>query len=244
MTKEPHILLLAGSTQARQTAEALQAQGLSYAAWMSEAPRGSGQMPQAPQLRRFDSAAQMQAAMVQGGFDAVLDAGHVFDAATTAQAFAAARALGLPHLRLARPAWDLPQAERVHDVTAASALIPPGARVFSATGWDSLPAFAGFAGEVLLLRQTRRHGRAAPWPFVELVFGDPPFSVRAERALFEALRVDTLVCRNIGGEASMPKIEAAQALALRLIVIERPAPPSGMRVVTDMTAALDWMAGL
>jgi precorrin-6A/cobalt-precorrin-6A reductase len=161
MNTRPHILLLAGSSEAQRMAEALAARGLTYAAWLSEAPRGAAPFAPVPQLRRFADGAAMQGAMVQGGFDAVIDAGHGFDAQTTAQACAAAGALGLPVLRLAREAWDLPPQERARDVRAANAMLLPAARVFCATGWDSLPDYAGFVGAVLLLRQTRRHARAA-----------------------------------------------------------------------------------
>jgi len=239
-----HILLLAGSLEARQLAGALAARGLSCETWVSEAPRGAAPLPQAPQLRRFADAQAMQAAVMQGGFTAIVDAGHGFDAQATAQGFAAARALGLPHVRLLRPPWDLPAQQRVPDARAANARIGAHARVFCTTGRDSLPDFAGFAGEVLLLRQTRRHALPVPYPFVEPVFGVPPFTAAAEQALFAALRVDTLVCRNIGGEVSMTKLEAAEALGITLIAIDRPEGPPGMVQVAQPEAARDWVLGL
>jgi precorrin-6A/cobalt-precorrin-6A reductase len=241
------LLLLAGSFEARRMAEALSAQGVSYKAWLSEAPRGDAVMPQIPRLRRFDSAHEMQEALAQGGFHAVLDASHGFDRCVTRQAYRACAALGLPLLRLERAAWeikDTPKWQRVRDVAGANALIKPGARVFCATGWDSLPEYEGFRGEVLMLRQTRRHSRPAPRDFVELVFGDPPFSVAGERTVFGTLRVDTLVCRNLGGAASRPKLDAAADLDLEVILIERPAAPSGIYAVETIQSALDWVRSL
>lgn len=247
MKTSPHILLLAGSFEARHLAEQLSAQGLRYTAWLSEAPRGSAMMPQIPLLRRFKDAASMQAAIAHEEFTAIMDASHTFDRSVTHQAVATSQALGLPYLRLERPAWQTQGRAGWHhatDVVAANAHIAKGARVFCATGWESLPDYAGFAGEVLLLRQTRRHSRAAPYPFVELVFGDPPFSVVDEQALFKSLGVDVLICRNLGGMASRPKLDAAEALGLKVILIDRPAAPEGSSCVADADAALEWMRGL
>ncbi|MEP3675809.1 precorrin-6A/cobalt-precorrin-6A reductase [Sulfitobacter sp.] len=247
MTKTPHILLLAGSFEARHLAEQLSEQGLQYTAWLSEAPRGSAMMPQVPLLRPFADGAAMQAAVAEGGFTAVMDASHTFDRSVTHQAVATAQALDLPYLRLERPAWETQGRAhwcRVPDVAQGNARISQGARVFCATGWDSLSGYAGFAGEVLLLRQTRRHRRLAPYPFVELVFGDPPFNAHDEQALFKRLSVDTLICRNLGGAASRPKLDAADALGLDVILIDRPAAPEGTASVADVGAALEWVRGL
>lgn len=247
MKSGPHILLLAGSFEARHLAERLSAQRVQYTAWLSEAPRGAAVMPQVPLLRRFGDSAAMQDAISEGGFTAVLDASHTFDRSVTHQAVAAACALGLPYLRLERPAWNTMGKPRWHlaaNVAEANARIDAGRRVFCATGWDSLSEYAGFAGEVLLLRQTRRHDRAAPYPFVELVFGDPPFSAEDEQALFTELHVDMLICRNLGGRASRPKLDAAEALDLDVILIDRPAAPEGILRVSGSDAAVDWVAKL
>lgn len=228
-------------------AEVLSSHGVPYDAWLSEAPRGDARMPQIPLLRRFDTVEDMRDAMVQGGYTAVLDASHVFDRSVTQQGFGAAKTLGLPYLRLERPAWETdghPKLHRASDVAAANAMIGQGTRVFCATGWDSLPEYAGFQGGVLMVRQTRRHTRSAPFPFVELVFGDPPFTAADEQALFKDLKVDMLICRNLGGPASRPKLDAAQALDLEVILIERPLAPQGLPTVADIHTALEWTLAL
>lgn len=247
MSGDPHILLLAGSFEARQVAEALGALGIRYTVWLSEMPRGAAPLPQMPKLRRFENAGAMQAEIAQEGFTAVLDASHVFDRLVTHQASVAALTLGLPYLRVARAPWDHsahPRWRPARDVAAANAMVPPGARVFCATGWDSLPEYAGFCGAVLMLRQTRRHARTAPYPFVELVFGDPPFDAHHEQQLFARLGVDLLICRNLGGVASRPKLDAATALDLDVILIDRPAAPAGLLVVKQIDAAVAWVASL
>ncbi len=228
-------------------AQALMQAQISYEDWISEAPRGMAQMPQIPRLMRFTSCADMQDAITQGGFSAVIDASHGFDAATTRQAQAAADALELPYLRITRAKWSadgLANVRSVANVAQANARVRRGSRVFSATGWDSLADYAEFKGEVLMLRQTRRHSRPAPYPFVKLVFNDPPFTIQGEQALFQKLRVDMLICRNLGGTASRPKLDAACALGLEVLLIDPPALAGGALTVAEVEDAMDWLNGL
>ncbi|MCX7566116.1 precorrin-6A/cobalt-precorrin-6A reductase [Sulfitobacter sp. F26169L] len=243
MVNGGHILLLAGSFEARRVAQRLRGAGVPFDVWVSEQPRSGTPEPDFAHLRRFETTQDMQTAIAKGGFCAVLDASHSYDSTVTAQAFAASAVLKLPYLRLDRPAWHCEDAlwQCAADVAAANAMIGQGARVFCTTGWDSLRDYAVFAGEVLMLRQTRHHTRAAPYPFVELVFGDPPFSVADEQALFLQKRVDTLVSRNLGGQRSRPKLDAATALGLRVILIDRPPQPDNLPTVFDIEKALDWV---
>lgn len=237
------ILLFGGSAEARQIALALRGQGLQMDVLMSEPPRGDVPMPVPWRLYVFDDVAALAAQMAQA--DLVVDASHGFDAAATQLGSAAAVLARVPFVTLSRPVWRLEAANwrAASDVTAAMGMTGAGARVFAATGWESLPQMAGFAGEVVLLRQTTRHDRSAPYDFVELVFGEAPFSVISEEALFKELRVDTLICRNLGGVPSRPKLEAAKTLGLRVILIDRPPLPQGVEVVETVKGALDWVAG-
>jgi len=245
MTGRPDILLLAGSAEARQIGAALRDQGFSVRALMSEPPRGSNPMPMPYELHDFDDLGGLTTQMQ--GCRAVVDASHGFDGIMTQQGYLAARQAGLPFVSLSRPMWDVEAGRNLQaasNVRSANAMIPAGARVFSATGWASLPDYLPFEGSQLFLRQTGRHDRRAPYDCVELVFGDPPFTLANEIALFERLAVDVLICRNLGGLPSRPKVDAAEALGLTTILIDRPAPPQGALVVRDVGAVLDWVAEL
>jgi precorrin-6A/cobalt-precorrin-6A reductase len=101
--------------------------------------------------------------------------------------------------------------------------------------------FVPFRGSRLMLRQTSRHERPAPYDFVELIFGEPPFTVAQEIALFRDLSVDLLICRNLGGVASRPKVDAALALGVPVILIARPSPPQDAPRLSDIDAICDWV---
>ena len=238
------ILILAGSAEARIIAQSAAAAGAEVQAWVTEPPRGPSPMPVPCTLVSLENPQAIAARM--RGFDAVLDASHGFDGAMTSLGYRAARLAGLPFLSVRRPPW---QAEAgnwrsARDIAAALPMIARGARVFSATGWASLSEYAGFSGALLMLRQTTRHDRQPPFDFVQPVFGDPPFTAEQETALFRELSVDLLICRNLGGAPSRPKLEAALALGIDVILIDRPAPPAGLEFVTGTAPALAWLAAL
>jgi len=59
----------------------------------------------------------------------------------------------------------------------------------------------------------------------------------------ERERIDVLVTKNSGGDATYPKISAARALGLPVIMISRPETPRNVEEVTTADAALEWLEG-
>ena len=188
---------------------------------------------------------EMAAYLRAHAFTAVMDAGHGFDADISQIAFDAAARVGVPYLRVLRPMWDITApVERAASVAAAARMIRPHARVFAATGRGTVADFAPFAGARLYLRQTNAQARTKLPPFAEAVYGQPPFTQAAEEALFRALQIDTLVLRNVGGVPSRPKLDAARAMGLRVIAIDRPAAPASAQVLDTPDAAIHWVERL
>ena len=72
-------------------------------------------------------------------------------------------------------------------------------------------------------------GRGSPLPLHQyaLVTGRGPFASEAEQGLLEVHNIDVLVCKASGGEATEPKLAAARALGLPVVMIRRPPPPRG-----------------
>ena len=240
----PKLLLLAGSAEARQLAERLLGEGFDLSAWLTEPPRSDTPMPVSYALRDPSDKGALRRDMA--GFDAVLDLSHGFDALLSHAGYAAASELGLPFVRFERPAWpiDNPLLQAAPDVASAARSIPRGARVFAATGCPSLKEFVPFRGSRLMLRQTSGHDRSAPYDFVDLIFDTPPFTVEGEMALFRELAVDLLICRNLGGEGSRPKVDAALALGIPVVLIDRPPLPQNAPRLSDLDAIFDWVRNL
>lgn len=245
MDHTSHILLVAGSAEAHQIAQAVAQTSQKMQAILRRPERSFGPLAVPSRIWSPTSPDAMKKFISDEGITAVCDAGHGFDGDISAMAAEVSAGLGLPYLRVMRPAWDIaPPAERAADVAEAAAMITPGARVFAATGRGTLSAFSPFCGDRLFLRQTSRAGDDPAPEYVKIVHGSPPFGLQDEMALFQLLNIDTLICRNVGGRNSRPKLDAALRLGIRTILIDRPDPPAGATVVSSAPDALDWLAAV
>ena len=73
----------------------------------------------------------------------------------------------------------------------------------------------------------------------KLLLARPPFSLPQEKALMQEKHITILVAKNSGGDATYAKIEAARALKLPVIMIERPG-----RTQAATSLCVDEMMGL
>ena len=242
------LLLLAGTTEARQLARALAEQGPPAIATLAGATRAPETLPLPTRRGGFRGEAGFRAFLEEHAITAILDATHPFATRITARTARTAAELGLPYLLLLRPPWRPGPGDNwitVEREDEAAAHIAPGATVFLATGRQSLPGFANLAtdGRRLICRRIDAPRNPFPYPNGEYLLGRGPFSVAEERALFERLGVDALVVKNAGGTGSAPKLEAARELGLPVVMLARPQPPEVARVET-VAEALKWARGL
>ncbi|MEO0487678.1 MAG: cobalt-precorrin-6A reductase [Pseudomonadota bacterium] len=239
------VLLLAGTREARQVASWLHAQGVPAVASFAGVTRA----PELPRLNTrvggFGGEAGFRA-FLGAGITAVLDATHPFAARVSLRAERVCRELGLPYCQLLRPGWEPGPGDRWTPLAReedAASHIAAGSRVFLATGRQTLDRFHGLASCHLICRQIDPPERPFPFPNGEYLLGRPPFSVAAERELFERLRIHWLVVKNAGGAASATKLTAARELGLPVAMIERPAQPPGEKAAS-VEEAVAWIASL
>jgi precorrin-6A/cobalt-precorrin-6A reductase len=174
--------------------------------------------------------------------DAVVDATHPFAATITANAAAACRELGVPHLLLARPAWPSGDAIMVtSDVQAAEVVAEQGfSRVFLTTGRTGTAAFRD-ADAWFLIRAVTAPDAAALPAHHRILLSRGPYRYEGELELLREHRIDVLVTKNSGGEMTRPKLDAAAALSIPVVMVERPALPPGVRTVTTVDDAVAWV---
>jgi len=193
---------------------------------------------------RFAPGAAPSPAQAAGAL-ALVDACHPFDEAGARAALAAARALGLPRLVLRRRPWRPGPSDRWIRVAspraAALALRPEWTRVFIALGRARLAPFRAQPGRRFFVRARRPGGRAG-LADAALLPGPGPYRAHEEARLLRALRVHVLVVRNAGGPDAWPKMAAARALALPVVLLEPPAPPAD--AARDAPEALARLAAL
>jgi precorrin-6A/cobalt-precorrin-6A reductase len=193
----------------------------------------------------FDDQGTFSDWLAHSNVRAIVDASHVFDGHITDMVAKASAHHAVPAIRVLRPEWTPSAKDRwrfVPDIRTAVDDLPDDARVFCNTGWSSLSEFSEFRAARLFLRQTHAPSGPAPYPFAEIIEGAPPFSQFQEQALFERLGVTHLICRNVGGPASMSKLLAARHMGLPVYMVARPVTPPNLPVVQTVAEALDWEA--
>jgi len=240
------LLMLGGTGEAREIAQALAAEGRQAIVAMAGVTRGAPALPLPVRVGGFGGEAGFRAYLAEAGISAILDATHPFAAAITARTARVAAELGLAHAILNRPAWQPEPEDRwtmIATEAEAATHVRPGSTVFLATGRQTLDRFAGLEGCRVICRMI--DPPTAPFPFEggEFLIGRPPFSVESEERIMAALGVDWLVVKNAGGEAGRTKLTAARNLGIPVLMIARPPLPAA-RVLASVPEALAWVRAL
>ncbi len=240
------LLLLAGTSEARQIAWGLSTHGVRAIASLAGATRSPDPLPLPTRIGGFGGQAGFETFLQAEGIRAVLDATHPFASAITDRTAQVCAALSIPYLQVLRPAWSPEPGDRWTEIATeqdAAVHITPGSTVFLATGRQTLDRFSGLAGCRVLCRQI--DPPTAPFPFAggEFIISRPPFSVERELDLFAALGVDWLVVKNAGGTESRTKLTAARHLGIPVLMLRRPTPPAAPCVAT-VAQALAWVRAL
>lgn len=175
---------------------------------------------------------------------AVIDATHPFADNIARNAAAACARAGIPRLKLVRPAWVRQHGDdwRPADNTAHAAELTPktGRRAFLSIGRQELKVFSELAGTHLVVRSIDPPAEDDLPPGATYLTGRGPFTVADEIALLRTHEIDVVVSKNAGGDATYAKIAAARESGLPVIMIGRPAMPTG-DVAETVDAALAWL---
>lgn len=179
--------------------------------------------------------------------EAVIDATHPYAARISANAVAACARCAIPLGSLLRPPWRASPGDRWIEVAsaeaAATALGDHPQRVFLALGRLEIVAFAAAPQHDYLARMIERPDGVTLPPRFRLRLDRGPFAADDELRLLTEERIDVVVSKNSGGEASYGKIAAARRLKLPVLMIARPAKPAGIGLVSP-EAARDWLEAL
>jgi len=172
----------------------------------------------------------------------IVDATHPFAVQISANAADAGARTGIPCLRLERAPWAERKGDNwthMTDIKAAARAIPQGARALVTVGRQEVAPFFARRDIRVLARMIEPPEFDVP-DNAEVLLARPPFSLKRERALLEAKRIEVLVSKNSGGDATYTKIEAARALGLPVIMIARPdrASPAAASCVGEILSLI------
>ncbi|HVJ33588.1 MAG TPA: cobalt-precorrin-6A reductase [Terriglobia bacterium] len=181
--------------------------------------------------------------------DAVIDATHPFAARMGWNAAEACGKTGTALLRLERPAWQPVEGDRWTQVDswpeASAALrdddrMQPARRVFLALGRQELAHFTGLDEIWFLIRSVEAPDPSLHFAQSQLLLARGPFRYEDELALLKQHRIDTIICKNSGGEATDGKLTAARELGIRVVMLRRPRRPE-LPSAPDIPAAMQWL---
>ncbi len=238
------VLLLGGTAEARALAKALHPQVDIVSSLAGRVPDPA--LPVGPvRIGGFGGVEGLRCWLGDKSIDAVVDATHPFAATMTAHAAQVCEDMRIPHLVLARPAWDPGSAIVVDsDRQAAEAITRRRySRVFLTTGRSGVTAFAD-SDAWFLIRAVTAPDRSTMPRRHQLLLSRGPYRYDGELALLRDHRIDALVTKNSGGDMTRAKLDAAAALDVPVVMVARPALPAGVRTVGTVVEAVEWVARL
>jgi len=247
MFGRPTVLLLAGTAEAREIAEALaRKKRWRVLASLSGATEAPAELPCDMRRGGFGGVDGMIEALQWDNVKAVIDATHPFADQISANTAAACAELGLPRIVVRRPEWTPEDGDDWRpqpSLKAASEALPLFARAFLAVGRQSLNPFAHRKDVWFLARVIDPQPGKFPLPRGDWTLGKPPFPLMHEVTLMQDYRISHLVAKNSGGEAGRAKLLAARELGLPVLMVQRPDPPRG-EIAETAEQALAWLGTL
>lgn len=238
------ILILGGTTEARQLAGKLVED---FLVTLSLAGRTESPVAQGVPVRSggFGGADGLAAYLKETRTDLLIDATHPYAARISANAAQAARTSVVPILALRRPGWEPIDGDRWTQIDttgdAVHALGSPPRRAFLALGRQEVAAFEAAPQHHYLVRSVDPVEPKLAVPDATYLLARGPFREADERALLEEHRIDVVVSKNSGGEATYGKIAAARALGIEVVMVRRPILPEvpSAETVEALAAMID-----
>lgn len=240
------VLILGGTTEASALARLLagdpRVEATLSLAGRTSAPRAQ---PIATRVGGFGGVDGLVGHLRDHEIDAVIDATHPYAAQISTNAVAACAETGIALASLVRPPWQRQEGDRwqaaasTQDAALQLGRVPR--RVFLSLGRQDLHLFAMAPQHHYIARLIETPQQANLPPDLVLLHQRGPFDLEAERRLLIDERIAVIVSKNSGGDATYPKIAAARALALPVVMIARPDKPAG-HVVDSAEAAVEWLA--
>ncbi|WP_237480500.1 cobalt-precorrin-6A reductase [Lichenibacterium dinghuense] len=241
------LLILGGTTEASALARALAGRdGVAPVLSLAGRTRNPALPPIPHRIGGFGGAEGLADHLRRERVDAVVDATHPFAARISAHAVLASAAAGVPLLAFTRPSWRPRPGDRwtaVADLDAAAAALGPArTSALLTVGRLGLAHFRAAPQHRYVIRTIDPPDPAELPPDHALVFDRGPFALDGEIALMRREGVEAVVTKNSGGAAAAAKLDAARALGLRVIAVDRPRIAGERDEAETLDAVLHWIA--
>lgn len=225
-----HILILGGTSEARELAGRLAVRGdCTIVLSMAGRTRSPALQPVPVRVGGFGGAAGLARHLEAEGISLLIDATHPYAAQISRNAVEAAHSAGVPLIALRRPAWAPVGGDRWREVDsveeAVGALGQTPRRVMVTLGRQELLPFERAPQHSYLVRSVDPVEPPLGLPVATYILGRGPFDESSERALLRKHQIEAIVSKNSGGTATYGKIAAARKLGIEVVMIGRPDLP-------------------
>jgi precorrin-6A/cobalt-precorrin-6A reductase len=239
------ILILGGSSEATALAKTLATRAdLDAILSLAGRTKNPAPMPLPTRSGGFGGVEGLMSYLRDERINAVIDATHPFAAQMKHNAAQACAATNTPLSAFSRAPWVAGEGDdwiEVDSAAEAAAALgeTPKKNVFLAIGRQQAGAFAQSQHHFVLRAIDAPDAEALP-ASLDLVLARGPFSIADEIALLRDKKIDVMVSKNAGGEATRAKIDAARAEKLPVVMIRRPKTPE-RPVFENIEDALAWI---
>ena len=236
------VLILGGTGESRELAKLLVDRGVAVTSSLA----GRVSNPALPvgdvRVGGFGGAQGLGDYLRESSVDVLIDATHPFAATISAHAAQAADETRTRLIAVRRPAWQAARGDnwqRVETINDAAAVVRarPQGTVLLTTGRRDLAAFAEDEAHDYLVRTVEPPLPPTP-PRMTLVLDRGPYTLDGELALMRSHNVRVLVTKDSGGDLTSAKLAAARELGMPVVMVDRPALPSGVTAVEDVATVL------
>jgi precorrin-6A/cobalt-precorrin-6A reductase len=237
------VLILGGTTESRQLAAQLATSRTKLDVVLSLAGRTREPLRYPVPLRigGFGGVRGLADYLNERQIDLMIDATHPFSAQMSRHAALAAAETRVPFFALCRPAWQRTEGDRWTDAGSVTDAIgklgKKSRRVFVALGRQELTPLGSAPHHSYLVRSVDPVDPPLDVPDARYILDRGPFGIAAERTLLSENRIDVVLAKNSGGDATYAKIAAARDLGIEVVLVRRP-PSSAVETVESVADAL------
>ena len=185
--------------------------------------------------------------IVRHNISVVLDATHPYAEKISETAVCAADLNKIPCVRFLRPAWERQNGDNwthCRDWKEIIQNLIPFKRPFFTAGQLSQEVISALqAYQVALVRTAVAH-KTPLLDNCRWLKGIGPFTLQDERRIMEGHRIDVVVSKNSGGEATIAKLQAAKHLGIPVLMLERPCLQPASIEFSEPESCVNHCAGL
>ena len=241
------VLILGGTTESRQLAAQLTVSRSKLDIVLSLAGRTRDPVPYPVPLRigGFGGPRGLADYLREREISLLIDATHPFATQMSRHAAIAAAEAKVPFFALCRPAWQQIEGDRwTHVDSVAEAVAKLGKkprRVFVTLGRQEVAPLGTAPHHSYLVRSVDPVDPPLDLPDARYILDRGPFAIAAERTLLSEAKIDAVLAKNSGGDATYAKIAAARDLGIEVVLVRRPAA-NGVETVASVPEAVQLAA--